>query len=474
MGESDTTAQARYRYDPARFVAECFTFRPNEQPAPYQLDALNAFAEHKRVAVRGPHGLGKTALASWVVLWGVLTSDDVKVVTTASAWRQLIEYLWPEIHKWYGRLRWDVIGRPALRRDQRLSLALKAGPSAAAFAVASKNATFIEGAHAQRVIYVFDEAKGIPALTWDAAEGAFSTAGNAGAGEAYALAISTPGAPSGRFYEISARRPGYEDWFPVHVTLEQAIRAGRLGQDWADARRRQWGETSSVYQNRVLGEFAAEDENSVIPLAWVEAAIERWHAWRALENKGPFIGVGVDVARYGEDKTVLALMVGPAIATLRKFGKLSTMQTVGKVGGVLRAYNGKAVVDVVGIGAGVVDRLREQNLGEIIAFSAGSRTDDLDRSGELGFVNMRSAAWWGLRESLDPANNPTLCLPPDNELIGDLTTPRWRVLSGGRIAIETKDEIRKRINRSTDCGDAVIQIVWGAYRSEVSLGIIED
>jgi hypothetical protein len=95
-----------------------------------------------------------------------------------------------------------------------------------------------------------------------------------------------------------------------------------------------------------------------------------------------------------------------------------------------------------------------------VAFNAAEGTDRKDRSGELGFTNLRGGGWWNLRELLDPAFAPILALPPDDRLTGDLTAPHWRVMSGGRIQVESKDDIRKRIGRSTDDGDAVVQATW--------------
>jgi len=90
----------------------------------------------------------------------------------------------------------------------------------------------------------------------------------------------------------------------------------------------------------------------------------------------------------------------------------------------------------------------------------GERTEARDRSGELGFANKRSAAWWAMRELLDPAADSVIALPPDDLLTGDLTAPHWRVMSGGHIQVEGKDEIRKRLGRSTDDGDAVVMAFW--------------
>ncbi len=402
-----------------------------------------------------------TMLAATTILWFALTREaagvDWKVATTAGSWHQLTQYLWPEIHRWTNAVRWDVVrdGRRFSRAElQHLNLKLGHGH---VFAGASANAALIEGAHADSLMFVYDESKAIPAATFDACEGAFS-----GTGEALALAISTPGDPNGRFYDIHARRPGYEDWHARHVTLAEAIAAGRISEDWAEQRRKQWGEHSAAYVNRVLGDFHAGDEDSVVPLRWVELANERWTEWDTAgrpEVDGPHI-VGVDVARSGEDKTVIAIRHGPVMVELRRSSKEDTMQTVGRVKGHLDTDPAAtASVDIIGIGAGVYDRLREQG-ARVEPFTASAGTKKRDATNELGFANVRAAAWWTLREQLDPAAGSEVALPPDDLLLGDLTAPKWKILSGGKIAIESKDDIKKRIGRSTDDGDAVVQSYW--------------
>ncbi len=454
-----STFKAKYRDDPAAFARDCIRWREGEGPASYQAETLARLPVERRLAVRGPHGLGKTALASWAVLWFVLTRDgeDWKVPMTASAWRQLTRYLLPELRKWARRLDWERIGRaPFNERTEMLALNLRL-ETGEAFALASDNSELIEGAHASQLLYVFDESKAIPDATWDSAEGAMAS------GECYWLAISTPGEPQGRFYDIHRRKPGTEDWAVQHVTLAEAIEAGRVSADWAEGRKRLWGEQSAVYQNRVLGEFAAGDEDGVIPLAWVEKANERWDAWAEAGKPGEFVCVGADVARYGQDQTVLALRFGQAIDELRRYAREDTMQTAGRVEGVLAKHGGRAVVDVIGIGAGVVDRLRERGCN-VEAFNASESASARDSSGELGFADKRSYAWWNLREMLDPAGGHDVALPPDDLLTGDLTAPHWRVMSGGRIRVESKDDVRKRLGRSTDSGDAVVQAFLPAPR----------
>ena len=404
--------------------------------------------------------MGKTALAAWIVLWFALTRDgeDWKIPTTASAWRQLTKFLWPEIKKWARRLDWKKIGRqPFDERTELLSLSIKLS-TGEAFALASDNSAMIEGAHAQNLLYVFDESKTIPADTWDSAEGAFST------GDAYWLAISTPGEPQGRFYDIHRRAPGYDDWWVRHVSLDEAIEAGRINPEWAEQRKRQWGESSAAYQNRVMGEFATSDEDTIISLAKVEAANERWYALQESGEWEPFTCVGVDVGRGG-DKSKFALRFGNAIKELREDTGKDTMVVAGKTVGILRKYGGKAVVDVIGVGAGVVDYLRNQG-HDVEPFNASEGTDQTDASGEMKFKNMRSYAWWNMRELLE---GEPIALPPSDTLTGDLTAPKWKVMAGGRIQVESKEDIKGRIGRSTDDGDAVIMAYAGGSLSAEDL-----
>ena len=472
-GSAFRTFGERYRDDLAGFASDCVRWPRHGEATGYQREILQRLTSERRVCVRSPHGAGKSATAALAILGFSLTraavGADWKVITTASVWRQLSKYLWPEVHKIARWLRWDVIGRQPFDPRELLTMQIKL-TGGEAFAIASNDHEKLEGGHADSILVVLDEGKAIPPKTWDALEGVFS--GGAGT-EALALAISTPGAPGGRFHEIQTRRPGTEDWWTRHITLAETVASGRLGMDWAEQRKRQWTETSQVYQNRVLGQFATSEEDGVIPLAWVEAANERWRDWDEAGRPGPLVAVGVDVARSGSDQTVMAALYGNAIGELRKHRIADTMTVTGHVVNLLTGgVDVTAIVDVLNVGAGVVDRLREME-HKVVAFGAGEATTATDASGELHFRNLRSAAWWNLREELDPANSPLLALPPDDELTGDLTAPRWRVGSSGRIEVEPKDNgtgddvvggkkwgVKQRLGRSTDCGDAVVQVAW--------------
>ncbi|GAB2331732.1 hypothetical protein [Streptomyces variabilis] len=462
---STTAERTRWMYDPATWAREVIDWGASGGLTDYQDDALTRLATRHRAAVRGPHGLGKSTTAATAVLWFASTREaagiDWKVIITASAWRHLSVYLWPEIHKWARRLRWDVLGRaPFSDVSELLTLNLKLDHGAAS-AVASSKPELIEGAHADSLLYVIDEAKVVPDATWDAVEGAFSGGRTDGTlPEAFALAISTPGPPAGRFYDIHARKPGLEDWDVRHVTLEEAIAAGRISRQWAEQRARQWGRDSAMYANRVLGEFHASDEDSVIPLAWVEAAVERWHVWDQA-GRPPLEGrrfTGVDVARAGSDSTILAHRCGPAVVELEAHDKEDTMRTTARV----QAATGEAgevipVVDSMGVGGGVVDRLRELGV-PVLAYTGAAKTNGRTRDGEWGFVSVRAAAYWRMRELLDPTHDTGIMLPPDDELLADLTAPTWDTTTGvpPKIRVEPKEDLVKRMGRSPDKGDAVV------------------
>lgn len=447
----------RWRNSPQTWANDCL----NVNLAGYQGEVLDELPRRKRVALKGPHGLGKSFLGAVTVNWFATTRDlmgvDWKIITTASAWRHLEVYLWPEIHKWAGRIDFETLGRsPFNPRSELLDLRLKLTYGAAT-AVASNQPERIEGAHADHLLYLLDEAKIIPPETWDSIEGAFSGAGADTAAIAYAFAMSTPGPPSGRFYDIHRRAPGYEDWWTRSISLEEAIAAGRISREWAEQRALQWGPDSAIYHNRVLGEFHASDEDSVIPLAWLEAAIERWHVWDRAgrpDNGGPY-WTGVDVGRGG-DESVLARRDG-WVVTLASNRRRDTMATTVLV----QAEPGRAIVDVIGVGAGVYDRLREMSTRPL-AYTGSGKTNARDRTGKLGFTNIRSAAYWHLRELLDPNYDAVLALPPDDLMISDLTTPTWQVNTGipPKIQVETKEKVVERLGRSSDRGDAIAMAMW--------------
>ena len=195
-----------------------------------------------------------------------------------------------------------------------------------------------------------------------------------------------------------------------------------------------------------------DDAYQVIPRAWIKAAQARW---RPLTEPRRLICLGVDVARGGEDKTVIARKyAGDYIGELDKHPGVSTPDGQSVVTLIVNnlADNAAINIDVIGVGASAYDIAKERLTISGVNFA--NRSEAVDKSGKLNFVNVRAECYWRLREALDPGSGRGVALPPDPELQGDLTAPRWSMQTNG-IKIESKDDIKQRLGRSPDCGDAV-------------------
>lgn len=207
-----------------------------------------------------------------------------------------------------------------------------------------------------------------------------------------------------------------------------------------------------------------DDAYQVIPRAWVKAAFERWTEESpedVLEEKPV---VGCDVARGGEDKTVLAPRRGRWFDRLRKHSGRSTPDgdsVVGLLRELVAELGGKASInmDVIGVGASAYDIGSKEREGqealEIAPINFANKSNATDKSGTLSFVNLRAESYWRFREALDPKDGENLALPPDPELEADLVAARWVMQTNG-IKIEDKEDIKKRLKRSPDSGDAVV------------------
>ena len=437
---------------------------------PYQVRILNNFQKHRRVSVKSLRGVGKSTLAAIVVLWFITcTEGESKAITTASVWEQLTKYLWPEIRKWALRANWDLIGitmRDGFELLQR-EIQLERG-NKLAFATSPGKAERIEGAHADNLLYVIDEAKIVPDSIFDAIEGAFSTKGT----NAFVFVLSTPGAPLGRFYDIHRGRIGLENWHTENITLQEALAANVVDFEHAESMRLLWGEDSPLYKNHFLGEFAEGSDWGLIKLAWVQAANQRWIEQQNIKHEGDVIW-GVDPADTGMDKTAITKLItndDMHVFEYIKYYNEEVMQTVSRLKALgVDKENDMIAIDGLGIGAGLYQVLRnDKHKIKNVKFS-GKAVDRVglpvkDSTGINTFQNIRIAAYWALREALDPESMAyrAIALPPDESLTQDLIAHEWSESLGVIRMKESKDKIRERIGRSPDGGDAVAIAWWVA------------
>lgn len=196
-----------------------------------------------------------------------------------------------------------------------------------------------------------------------------------------------------------------------------------------------------------------DDPYQIIPTEWVRAAIKRWK-----ETKRPdtaMTSLGVDVARGGSDETALAPRYGSWFDLLKRYPGSTTKDGQAVAALVIACAGGRTVVnvDVIGVGSSAYDQLKDKVRAYPVNFGAG--TIETDKSLKVKMANIRAACYWKFREALDPVSGQNICLPDDAKLIADLTAPRWE-LRGGKVYVESKDEIVARIGRSPDSADAVV------------------
>jgi len=207
------------------------------------------------------------------------------------------------------------------------------------------------------------------------------------------------------------------------------------------------------------GDFTTSGEDDpfqVIPSKWVIMAQDRWRALNGRPESG-ITHVGVDVARGGKDKTVIAHRHEAMITELREYKGQQTPDgdTVAIL--VLKGLPKSGVtiyIDVIGVGAAAFDAIKNRGR-TVIPLNSSNKSKRTDKSGEMHFANKRAEWFWRFREKLDPENGEGIALPPDAQLRRELCTPRWKHTVRG-VLIESKEDIRKRIGKSTDKADAVV------------------
>ena len=205
------------------------------------------------------------------------------------------------------------------------------------------------------------------------------------------------------------------------------------------------------------GDFSAGLEDNpwqVIPTAWVDAAMARW---TEEQPDLPLSALGVDIARGGSDKTAIAKRYGPWFAPIKKYPGVQTPDGPSVAALVVIEHEGDASIhmDIIGVGGSGYDHVKLVKPKYTVPMNGSEKSIARDRSGQLHFRNKRAEWHWKLREALDPSTGDDLALPPDREMRADLIAPRWKLTAQG-IQIEEKDDIKSRLGRSPDSGEAVM------------------
>lgn len=418
-----------YGDDPVGFVKNVL----GAQPQPWQEEFLRKIANgERRISVRAGHGVGKSTACSWALIWHQCCRYPQKSIVTAPTASQLYDALFSELKSWLNKL------PPVLKDSFEVfsdKITFKAAPESSFISARTSSAERPEalaGVHSEHVLLVVDEASAVPEAVFEAAAGSMS------GHSATTILISNPTRNSGLFYKTHHELAS--DWHRMHVSC---IDNPLVATDFVRQIKMTYGEDSNAFRIRVLGEFALADDDTLIPADLVDGAIDRDVV---VPQSEPMI-YGVDVARYGTDRTALCKRRGNVVIEIKSWGGLDLMQTVGVIVNEAKLDSPEEIcVDTIGLGGGVADRLREQgfNVRDVNVSESSAMNPNAHR--------LRDELWMSVKEWLATR---AVKLPKDDALRHELVAPRYTFMSNGKLIVESKDSMRKRRMRSPDLADAL-------------------
>lgn len=439
------------------------------EPTPAQQTLFrSAVKPNCRVAIRSGHKTGKTRFCAGLLLWFAWTQPAGRAVFTSPTYGNLAKVLWPEIRKlWLAAdLRHKRFGGLGGTVYQDLSKGIEWSGGREVFGRTVREPEALQGISGN-LLFVGDEASAIRQEIVEV------MLGNA-AGGARIVLVGNPTRVVGPFYDCfhdkrdqwdthrisSLDSPNFglppERWIP-----------GMATPPWAEDIRRQLGEDSPAYGVRVLGEFPRHASNAVVSLALVEDARTR-HDDGERDPDAP-LRLGVDVARFGDDETVIAVVRGRELVELAVTHGRDTVEVatlVSQIAARHRRYGEPpppANVDTVGLGAGVYDQLvrgGDVRPQEVVA----SASPTAQPSVGPGYSTLRDQLWFAVAAWLADGAS----LPEDRALEGELVAPTYSTDARGRLKVAGKDEIRKTLGRSPDRADALCLAVYEAPEIDVS------
>ena len=435
---------AEFYDDPLGFVYYAFAWGegelsdhkgPDDWQAQQLIDVGKAFKDNPETSIReaiaSGHGIGKSTQVAWLILWAMSTRPHLNGVITANTTTQLTTKTWRELALWHKR---------AINKDWFTWTATKFMHKqypetwfCSAIPNTEHNAEAFAGLHAEHVLLIFDEASGIPDIIWEVAEGSQTTT------KAQFYVFGNPTRNTGRFRDCFG-----EDGARWKQRQIDSRTCKMTNKKELDELIKVYGEDSDFARVRIKGEFPRAGSVQFIASDTVDLArlIDL-----PLEQHLPFpIVLGVDVARFGDDKNVVVARQGRKVLNIHKWIETDLMETARRTAALIDQYGPQATfVDGVGIGAGVVDRLRQLNY-DVIEVNAGSKPGD----DEL-FFNKRAEMWYNMREWLQNGAD----IPKDVDLKAGLIGIEYGFDDRNRYRLERKQDMKKRGVGSPDEADAL-------------------
>lgn len=416
-----------------------------------QIEIARAVVEQPQVAVHSCHDVGKSFIVARIVCWWLDTNEPgtAFAVTSAPTGPQVKAILWREINQ--AHKKGELPGRTNLTEwfiDNEL-VGFGRKPS-------DTDPTAFQGIHARRVLVVLDEACGIPQSLWDAALTLVTNEGSR------IVAIGNPDDPESHFARIC--EPG-SGWHSIHIDALESpnftgedvapfVREVLITPSWVDKRKIEWGEDSPIFTSKVRGRFPRDMSDGMVPYTWAHACRSEIGP-KPIESTELPVELGVDVGAGG-DETVIRERRGMKAGRVWRSRHDDAMRCVGEIVNVVKETGATAVkIDVIGVGFGVKGRLQElADEGvidcEVVGVNVGQRAHDPER-----FVNRKAEMWWEIGRELSRTQEWDLT-DLDDQTIAELVAHRYTYDSAGRVKVESKDEVKKRLDRSPDNADALI------------------
>ena len=433
MDEKLVEIVERWRDNAADFVKECL----GAIPTPQQSQALAAVSQPgARVSITSGHGTGKSTLFAWIIYWAVCCFYDVKVAVTAPTSHQLMDILWAEVAKW----------RNSMLEPWKSEICIKADKvtlnGSIGFAVARtsrrENPEALQGFHAKHMIFLIDEASGIPEAVFEAAQGSLSTVGSR------VLMAANPTRLSGYFYNSHHKDRDLWTRFKFSCLDSPNVDPSYPGKIAAA-----YGEDSDMYRVRVLGDFPLASDLQFMPADLVENAMGK-HLREDEFCFAPKV-LGVDVAMFGGDRSVIFLRQGLMSRLLFSKRGIRPEELAARIAQFEdELLVDGTIIDATGVGEAVISSLHLMNRHPIPFYAGASSLLE-------NCFNRRMEVWYKMRKWLEQGG----VLPADDDLRDDLVAPEYHPDGRGKLKLEKKEDMKKRGLGSPDLADS-LALTFGA------------
>lgn len=450
-----------YQKAPVLFAREVLLFEPDE----WQRKALADLAENPKVAIKSGQGVGKTGMEAVALLWFLTCFPYPRVVATAPTKQQLHDVLWSEVAKWQERspllkhiLKWTKTYIYMVGHEKRWF-------ATARTATKPEN---MQGFHEDNMLFIIDEASGVADPIMEAILGTLSGGNNK------LLMCGNPTRTSGTFYDAfySSR------WmYKCHTVSSED--SPRTSKDNIKALIDRFGYDSNVVRVRIRGLFPKQEDDVFIALQLIEDSIKlEVEADEEQEYTPDRIDIGVDVARFGDDDTVIATKTDMVIPDLLVRHGQNTMRTVGDIVRMYRDFTELypdyddyiyVKIDDTGVGGGVTDRLNElkadpeERLDRMVVIPVNFAKKAPKTKSARFYDDIVTWMWSNVRDLMEAK---ALKLPDDSILVGEFSTRKYYFLSNGKQRLESKDELKKRGLTSPDRADAVSLACMPVYKKK--------